>query len=67
MTRVYRDLRPFPLDDAIKALSGAVPLARVITMGVEQWDAMLAAAYKSGWILLEMDGEVPVRAYRRDE
>ncbi len=34
-------------------------------MGVEQWDAVLAAAYRAGFILLELDeNENPVRAYR---
>jgi hypothetical protein len=47
-------------------LSGGVPGARIITMAEGQWDAMLAAAYEQGWILLELDAnEVPVRAYRK--
>ncbi|HXG86740.1 MAG TPA: hypothetical protein VNJ02_00275 [Vicinamibacterales bacterium] len=63
--RLFRDLRPFPLDEAMRALSGAVPLALVMTMGTEQWDNLLAAAYADGWILLEMENDVPVRAYRK--
>jgi hypothetical protein len=54
-----RDLHPWPLANALKA-------ARVMTMSVGQWNAMLAAAYDQGWILLELDdNEVPVRAYRK--
>jgi len=64
--RIHRDLTPFPLDEAMAAFSGAKP-ALIITLGTEQWDTTLAAAYKAGWILLEIDGELPVRAYRRRE
>ena len=63
---MHRDLTPFPLADAIKALSGGTPRARIVTMGVEQWDGLLSAAYAAGFILLELDeNETPVRAYRR--
>ena len=63
---MIRDLRPFPLEDAIKALSGGLPRARVMTMGASQWDELLSAAYRDGWILLELnDDETPVRAYRK--
>jgi hypothetical protein len=59
----YRDLKPFPLADVL-------PLGRrgqlVMTMSLGQWDAMLASAYRQGWILLELDDdERPVRAYRK--
>ena len=61
-----RDLRPYPLDEAIRALTGALPRARVMTMGIGQWDELLSAAYRCGWILLELDDdELPVRAYRK--
>lgn len=64
--KIHRDLRPFPLVEATKALTGGVPRARVMTMGSRQWDSMLSAAYSAGWILLEMDdNERPVRAYRK--
>jgi hypothetical protein len=47
-------------------LAGELPGARIITMGVGQWDVLLAASYEQGWILLELDAnEYPVRAYRR--
>ena len=60
-----RHLNPFPLSEAMKTLTNATPGARVITMGTGQWDALLAAAYEQGWILLELDArERPVRAYR---
>jgi hypothetical protein len=61
-------LTPFPVADALKALSGGMPGARIITMDTGQWDALLSAAYEQGWILLEVDdNEVPVRAYRKDQ
>lgn len=63
--RMYRDLQPFPLDLALQAMSGTTPSALLITMGSGQWDAMLSAAYQAGWILLEIEGERPVRAYRK--
>ena len=50
-----RDLRPFPLAEAMKALLGGTSGARIITMGCQQWDATLSAAYAQGWILLELD------------
>ena len=63
--KVHRDLAPFPLADALHALSGGVP-ALMITMSVGQWDTTLATAYDLGWILLELDEhEMPVRAYRK--
>lgn len=35
-----------------------------VTMSIGQWDTLLAAAYGSGWILLELDDdERPVKAY----
>ena len=38
----------------------------VITMAAGQWDATLAAAYRNGWTLLELDTEEkPSRAYRK--
>jgi hypothetical protein len=59
MEFVYRDLRPIPLSEVFgKGI--------VITMSVGQWDELLAAAYRQGWTLLEVDDhERPVRAYRR--
>src|SRR4051812_31550675 len=47
LVKIHRDLNPFPLADALKA-------TRVMTMGERQWDALLAAAYRQGWILLEL-------------
>lgn len=53
----------------------SVPLASVwplrpnvlsITLGRNQWDAMLEAAYLAGWVLLELDDdERPVAAYQK--
>jgi hypothetical protein len=35
-------------------------------MAADQWDKVLARAYREGWVLLEVDeDERPVRAYRR--
>jgi hypothetical protein len=66
--KTHRDLHPFPLDEAIKALSGAIPRARVMTMAIGQWDGLLSAAYAAGFILLELDeNETPMRAYLRVE
>lgn len=63
MTR--RDLHPIPLEQAIAALAGIEPPARVMTMSEGQWDSLLSAAYQAGWTLLELDShERPVRAYR---
>jgi hypothetical protein len=63
---MHRDLAPFPLAEAMKALTGAAPGALLITMSVGQWDGTLSAAYMSGFILLELDEhEQPVRAYRK--
>ena len=61
--KLARDLRPFPLTDVL-------PLGRpgqlVMTMHTSQWDAMLAAAYQAGFILLELDDdEKPIAAYRK--
>ena len=35
-----------------------------ITMDPGQWDGHLAAAYRTGWTLLEIVNEVPVKAYK---
>ena len=62
----HRDLKPYPLTAAIEAVLNCVPGTLVVTMGEGQWDALLAAAYEQGWILLELDDdEIPVRAYRK--
>lgn len=38
----------------------------VITMSEGQWDTLLAIAYDTGWILLELDAnEQPLRSYRK--
>ena len=63
--KVARDLRPIPLDEVL-------PLGQrrqlVMTMGEDQWDGLLAAAYEAGFVLLELDAaERPVRAYRKAE
>jgi hypothetical protein len=61
-----RDLRPYPLADALAAVAGRTPGTLIITMSEGQWDALLAASYAQGWILLELDeNETPVRAYRK--
>jgi hypothetical protein len=60
-------LSPFPLEEACKAMTGAVPGALVITKSPGQWDALLQEAYNQGWILVEIADEVPVAAYRYQE
>ena len=38
----------------------------IVTMSIDQWDGLLAAAYDRGATLLELDdNETPIRAYRR--
>ena len=62
-----RDLSPYPLADAIAAMTERRP-AVIVTMSVGQWDVFLSAAYDGGCILLELDDdEIPVRAYRKRE
>ena len=40
--------------------------AVIVTMSIGQWDGILAAAYDSGAVLLELDDdERPIKAYRR--
>jgi len=66
LNQMKRGLHPFPLDEAMKALSGGTPRAIVMTMSEGQWDVVLANAYELGWILLELDeDERPLRAYRK--
>lgn len=61
----HRDLKPFPLADALRIVPGRRRV--MITMSEGQWDSILSAAYERGWILLELnDNEQPVRAFRKD-
>lgn len=60
MTRPVLD--PLPLSEALPLRAGVV----TVTMSVGQWDALLAAAYDQGYVLLELDDdEQPIAAYRR--
>jgi hypothetical protein len=60
-----RALHEIPLADAMPTALGQADKRCVITMATGQWDGLLAAAYDSGWILLELDAnDVPVRAYQ---
>jgi hypothetical protein len=62
-----RDLTPYPLASAMAAF-GSRRGEVIVTMSIGQWDALLAAAYETGCILLELnDDEVPIRAYRKRE
>ena len=45
-----------------RSLNGKV----VITMSPGQWDYILEGAYETGWVLLEIENEQPVRAYQRN-
>jgi hypothetical protein len=61
--RLHRDLRPIPLADALAFNAKRCTM----TMSVDQWDAVLSAAYENGWVLLELDeNEIPVKAYQKD-
>ena len=54
-------IHEIPLSE-VKLLPGSL----MFTMSVGQWDALLAAGYKQGAILLELDAnEQPVAAYRK--
>jgi hypothetical protein len=54
-------LRPIPLANGW-LVAGNV----TVTMSVGQWDALLAASYEAGFILLELDDdERPVAAYQK--
>ena len=58
------DLHQVPLAEVLPL--GSVRGALYVTMTRGQWDALLAAAYAEGSVLLEVDeAELPVRAYRR--
>jgi len=54
------ELRTIPLQAAIPR-----PGTMMITCAPGQWDTMLAQAYDRGWILLEIAGEKPRRAYQK--
>ena len=57
------DLRSVPLAEVLPPLPGVL----YVTMALGQWDALLAAAYAEGDVLLELDAdERPARAYRRE-
>jgi len=44
----------------------ALPGFRTVTMGSDQWDCLLQAAYDEGWLLLELDeGEKLIHVYQR--
>ena len=43
------------------------PGSRIITLSPGQWDSMLDEAYSRGWTLLEIEDELPVRAFRRPQ
>lgn len=60
MTRPPLD--QIPVSEALPPRPGAI----VVTMARGQWDALLAACYEAGDVLLELDeAERPVAAYRR--
>lgn len=59
------DLHVVPLAEVLPI--GALPGVLYVTLGIGQWDALLAVAYADGYVLLEMDEkDEPVRAYRRE-
>lgn len=62
MKALSRDLRPVSLAEVLPPRPGAL----YMTMGEAQWDDALAAAYRAGWVLLEVDQhERVVRAFQR--
>lgn len=42
--KIQRDLKPFPLGEAMAALLGGVPGTLVVAMSEGQWDGLLACA-----------------------
>ena len=57
-------LRSVPLADVLPPRCGVGH----ITMSPGQWDELLAEAYQTGWVLLELDAqEQPVAAYCRSD
>ena len=54
-------LRAVPLADVLPPKPGTL----YVTMGPGQWDALLESAYDDGCVLLEVEGQKPVRAYQR--
>jgi len=55
-------LRQIPLSEALPLRPGRL----TITLSEGQWDALLAACYEGGDILLELDeNERPVAAYQK--
>lgn len=56
-------LRSIPLADVLPL--GSRP-AIIVTMSVDQWDAMLSESYRLGYVLLELDSRArPIRAFQR--
>jgi hypothetical protein len=57
-------LRRVPLSGMLPPRSGFA----YVTMSEGQWNTLLATAYRTGWVLLEVDeDENIVRAYRRPD
>ena len=55
-------LRQVPLEFVLPMRPGAC----YCTMSIDQWDAILRAAYEVGFVLLELDKhEQPVAAYQK--
>jgi hypothetical protein len=62
MKGTSRDLRLVPLADVWPPRPGQL----LVTMNGGQWDALLAASYEAGAVLLELDDrEQPVRAFQK--
>lgn len=65
------ELKTVSLDETMRAICGGLKIDGkpicFVTMSVGQWDALLQAAYDSGFTLLELDRrEKPIRAYRKE-
>ncbi|MFO7555301.1 MAG: hypothetical protein R6W88_08870 [Desulfobacterales bacterium] len=59
------DLNEINLDEVMNNLFSGKPCV-LMTMSRGQWDGLLATAYESGHVLIELDrNETPVKAYQR--
>ncbi len=56
-------LQEIPLP--VRSLGGFPPGSLVATMLPGQWSKLLLAAYRQGWLLVEMVNDRPCRAFQR--
>jgi hypothetical protein len=53
-----------PVLDQVE-LNKAKTCKLIITMSPGQWDALLQGVYDAGGVLIEIEEEIPVRAYQK--